>query len=1082
MSKLHVIHYSTNDDLSESVRTGLPDEVALTIFRIALNSHLHDGKSEMHAYVKAYRALEDAGYIWNEEAKTWSAPQIGKSEPGVGDVHVDRPLGSDKKKKPRQKDDAGTQFIDANEDGEIEKKDRVVVDVPLFIRLLELAREEIKEDVPLHQITERITALLEDKAELTMDDYNSIVAAIKKGDEPEEEPITKKISGQSDISLNAAGQTLAQKLGERLAAKGGLDVLHTSSLPRAWLTAEKIAVYHKPAETTRTDDLRPWRMGKLESEAADHSEIRHFIEHPDEVPPGMGNDGKPGESFDDAKIRLLDYLLDRYTEYEIHPDVKIGVVMHSRGMMLLKAWVDAGCPEDYKLTFEQIYEPKEPEHADALLWRDGKVEEVDLESDTPLKPGVYLIRHSLTNDDDPATANEELEKYDPDQPRDEDGRWSDAGGGGGEDWEPPASTTIITPEGFRDDREGYDEEHDTMAERRGFDSVAQLVQRGGIRAFVDEGEIHVNFRIDAPAAPKHAIRWLEQYKGARVKNVRVDLNRRGTRVSQGSSFPSVERAIAHIRSQMPTRKIDDESLIVTRTLYMPPIEVHKACKSALESGVQIPGITEILAAEQGIPENDVRRIAGFFNSVEAGTATQVHRDAWGGFLAQKWASRVIRKIERETPWIGVDLDKTLAQAEEFKGPLVIGEPVPAMLERVKTWLEEGERVKIFTARVAEDPGGKIAQAIQDWTERHLGRRLEVTNEKDKYCKKIVDDIAEGVVPNKGVSKGDPVTDRARLEEWVAGPPSDSLRGYFNEYIQREGKSFPNLYRGMQVKSPETNPILNTEPGKTVDIEATSFSQDPMVARRFATENRPDGDASVFVRVLGPVKGLDINEKMSQHFKPEEYETLSNGHPFVKDKEVVSAGKFEVVRRSTESDGTRVVVLRPTVRKADDEGEGEWITVQGQHILIGDDGEVKGGNPVLAASFPRASTKSEIARRHYSPAKADVQREADRTEKSLAKALGADRTPNNSPFDLKIGRWGLEVKTFTHTKNGKITMNKEARARKIKEARKEKLKVGTIVADKRQGQTKYYFTRGVGSFRLGSLQPMTLAELKEKLTK
>lgn len=957
MSKLHVIHYSTNEDLPESVRTALPDEFALTVFRIALNSHLHDGKSEMHAYIKAYRALEDAGYIWNEEAKTWSAPQIGKSEPGVDDVHVDRPLGSNKKKKLWQKDDAGTQFIDANEDGEIEKKgDRIVVNVPLFIRLLELAREEIKEDVPLHQITERITALLDDKTELAMDDYNSIVAAIKKVDEPEEEPITKKISGQSDISLNAAGQTLARKLGERLAAKGGLDVLHTSSLPRARLTAEKIVIYHKPAETTHTDDLRPWRMGKLESEAADHSEIRHFIEHPDEIPPGMGNDGQPGESFEDAKIRLLDYLLDRYTEHEIHPDVKIGVVMHSRGMMLLKSWVENECPEDYKLTFDQIYEPKEPEHADVLLWRDGKVEEVDLSGDESLKPGVYLIRHSLTDDDDPGSGNEELEK--------------------------------------------------------------------------------------------------------------------------------------------------SEEPIITRTLYLPPIEVNRACNSALIAGSRIEGITEVLARGEGIPEEKVRRIAEHFSGHIVKSESEAERnawDAWGGHFGAKWANRVIRKVERETPWIGVDLDKTLAQADEFKGPLVIGEPVPAMLERVKTWLEEGERVKIFTARVAEDPDGKIAEAIQDWTEQHVGRRLEVTNEKDKYCKKIVDDIAEGVVPNKGVSKfdpdqprdesgkwtsgggGDPATVRARLEEWVSGPPSDSLRGYFKEYIQHEGSSFPNLYRGMQVKSPETNPFLNTAPGKTIDIDATSFSKDPMVARRFATENKPEGDASLFVRVLGPVKGLDINEKMSQHFKPGEYENFSNGHPFVKDKEVVSAGKFELVRRSTEADGTHVVVLRPTVRKADEE-EGEWITVQGQHILVGDDGEVKSGNPLLVAAFPRASTKSEIARRHYSPAKADVQREADRTERSLAKALGANRTPNNSPFDLKVGRWGLEVKTFTHTKNGKVTMNKEARARKISEARKEKLKVGTVVADKRQGQTKYYFTRGVGSFRLGSLQPMTLAELKEKLTK
>ena len=41
-------------------------------------------------------------------------------------------------------------------------------------------------------------------------------------------------------------------------------------------------------------------------------------------------------------------------------------------------------------------------------------------------------------------------------------------------------------------------------------------------------------------------------------------------------------------------------------------------------------------------------------------------------------------------WIGVDLDGTLAHYKGWKGRDHIGEPIPAMMQRVKQWLEEGK--------------------------------------------------------------------------------------------------------------------------------------------------------------------------------------------------------------------------------------------------------------------------------------------------------------------------------------------------------------------------------------------------------
>ena len=56
-------------------------------------------------------------------------------------------------------------------------KDSVTMDVPLFIRMLELAREDIKSDEELHNVVERVLAL-KNQGTLTMDDYTEIVGEV----------------------------------------------------------------------------------------------------------------------------------------------------------------------------------------------------------------------------------------------------------------------------------------------------------------------------------------------------------------------------------------------------------------------------------------------------------------------------------------------------------------------------------------------------------------------------------------------------------------------------------------------------------------------------------------------------------------------------------------------------------------------------------------------------------------------------------------------------------------------------------------------------------------------------------------
>ncbi len=54
--------------------------------------------------------------------------------------------------------------------------DKITLDVPLFIRLLEYAREDAKTDMDLHNVAEKAIAASETGKTLTMADYDSLVA------------------------------------------------------------------------------------------------------------------------------------------------------------------------------------------------------------------------------------------------------------------------------------------------------------------------------------------------------------------------------------------------------------------------------------------------------------------------------------------------------------------------------------------------------------------------------------------------------------------------------------------------------------------------------------------------------------------------------------------------------------------------------------------------------------------------------------------------------------------------------------------------------------------------------------------
>jgi hypothetical protein len=72
--------------------------------------------------------------------------------------------------------------------------DVIKLDVPVFIRLMELAREDIKNDMDVHDIAEIITKISQERL-VTMADYDSIVGFMKHQGNDDELNDIKRLGG-----------------------------------------------------------------------------------------------------------------------------------------------------------------------------------------------------------------------------------------------------------------------------------------------------------------------------------------------------------------------------------------------------------------------------------------------------------------------------------------------------------------------------------------------------------------------------------------------------------------------------------------------------------------------------------------------------------------------------------------------------------------------------------------------------------------------------------------------------------------------------------------------------------------------
>lgn len=132
------------------------------------------------------------------------------------------------------------------------------------------------------------------------------------------------------------------------------------------------------------------------------------------------------------------------------------------------------------------------------------------------------------------------------------------------------------------------------------------------------------------------------------------------------------------------------------------------------------------------------------------------------------------------PWRGVDFDGTLAKHQEGADVEHVGEPVPAMVERVKRWLSLGQEVRIVTARVGmtrpQPERERQISMIHAWCREHIGVELPVVCSKDYGMIELWDDRAIQVERNTGrtIEEATAQAIAAELEQCANDPRALSI--------------------------------------------------------------------------------------------------------------------------------------------------------------------------------------------------------------------------------------------------------------------------------------------------------------------
>jgi hypothetical protein len=147
----------TKTELQEKIRKFVQKQIKEQNASFSVgNGYQHNGN----------KTIKESNPTYQGQNKKGSVPSA--YTPGAKDITAYTGIGYTKAK-PSDRIDAKDLWEATN------KPDKIVVDVPLFIRLLEYAREDAKTDMDLHNVAENTIRLSETGKTLSMADYNKII-------------------------------------------------------------------------------------------------------------------------------------------------------------------------------------------------------------------------------------------------------------------------------------------------------------------------------------------------------------------------------------------------------------------------------------------------------------------------------------------------------------------------------------------------------------------------------------------------------------------------------------------------------------------------------------------------------------------------------------------------------------------------------------------------------------------------------------------------------------------------------------------------------------------------------------------
>lgn len=211
----------------------------------------------------------------------------------------------------------------------------------------------------------------------------------------------RRVTGSSNIPLNAQGRTQAQQLARTTA--GQFDRIEHSPMDRAAETAQIVAAANPHAQVASAEGLGPWNLGAHEGQPVEtetdaiNDRIRNA---PDEAPPGRGpHSTDQAEPFNDFRGRTVGHLMDQIAT--IKPGDTVLNITHGRDLRLIDSWLKNGAPEDRSIDVGNMTREGDwSGTGDLFRVREGGLAPADNASE----PGIYYAHHGATdwNMDTPA--------------------------------------------------------------------------------------------------------------------------------------------------------------------------------------------------------------------------------------------------------------------------------------------------------------------------------------------------------------------------------------------------------------------------------------------------------------------------------------------------------------------------------------------------------------------------------------------------------------------------------------------------------------------------------------------------------